>query len=483
MSVAAMMLCSCQEYDYGLSVADIEESVKQREYKEAFRQEFTTIDPGHTWMCVPDTMRGMFVTPTRGGLEVPVWVKTDSVYRMSRDEVRGALAYMEEARTNTDRATVDFEFIAVEETTYDIMPTFWGRKFVDTNRVGIYYVDASGQKVDLGVFWSDADGTYQMGYEDQTQSVGKTTNELTDIQMKIGKNGNRSVTPQYYLAPHFSLTVPAGIRWGLYLITKKQQSGSAEVTWYSNSQYNPNAEKAAASFSWGGVSYVSFEDAPHDCSHGQTGNCGYCGYGHYDKDYNDIVLAISPRPIESTYRAISYRVMCEDLGGTFDWDFNDVVFDVVYEDRKGVENATLKIRLQAVGGTLPVYIHYGEFTSKELHSYMGVPDTIPVNVIRQHNECQPVDIFTYKFGFETGTIDIRDYVKDILVTVNQRNGATTMVTFPREGGDHIPQCFMTSVGTDWSDELVNIKQTYPQFEAWAASQQAAERWWETDYDF
>ena len=47
--------------------------------------------------------------------------------------------------------------------------------------------------------------------------------------------------------------------------------------------------------------------------------------GRVERDYyfNDWIIRISP----GTYSIKSQRVMCEDLGGSFDWDFNDVVFD------------------------------------------------------------------------------------------------------------------------------------------------------------
>ena len=69
--------------------------------------------------------------------------------------------------------------------------------------------------------------------------------------------------------------------------------------------------------------------------------------GGYDGVYNDWVLKIAPGPIEM--QKIK-RVMCEDLGNTHDWDFNDVVYD--YEQ---INAQVAKISIQAVCGTLPIY--------------------------------------------------------------------------------------------------------------------------------
>ena len=45
--------------------------------------------------------------------------------------------------------------------------------------------------------------------------------------------------------------------------------------------------------------------------------------------------------------------MCEDLGGSFDTDFNDIVYDVKYE------NPVCTITIQAAGGTMPIELWYG----------------------------------------------------------------------------------------------------------------------------
>lgn len=63
-----------------------------------------------------------------------------------------------------------------------------------------------------------------------------------------------------------------------------------------------------------------------------------------DGYYNDWIIKITP----GIYKG-AYRIIAEDLGDTDDFDFNDVVFDVVFRD------ATI-ITLQAAGGTMPLYI-------------------------------------------------------------------------------------------------------------------------------
>lgn len=75
--------------------------------------------------------------------------------------------------------------------------------------------------------------------------------------------------------------------------------------------------------------------------------------GSADADYNDIVILLEGNLPEPT----SKRFFCEDKE-SFDWDYNDVVFDV----------SNYGMTLRAVGGTLPVFLRVKEkgSTSKRI---------------------------------------------------------------------------------------------------------------------
>lgn len=323
-----------------------------------------------------------------------------------------------------------------------------------------------------------------------------------------------------YQLPQYTLKMPVGTVWGMYLITDKQQTSNSEkVKWYSNSAYNLNNQtsgtgkvKSAATFTFKDVTYISFEDAPTVCPYdggpsnnkNGTGACDICQRGHWDHDYNDIVLTISPRPVTKAYNAISYRVMCEDLGGTFDWDFNDVVFDVLYTDGRPSTDykATIEYKLQAIGGTLPIYMGYdensnGQYTNltfngkEELHEMTGLTKDnkdlyTPVNVActLYHTETKdPIVLKTVTLDrekYSDGQLDIRNYVHKIKIVAKQKNGNTSTVTFPKFQGDATPQCFMTSTGTPWADELQPITEKYPKFKPWVEGFNPAPNWWEED---
>ncbi len=693
LTVAAMLLTSCQEEDFGFTVDEINQTRVNREYAAEFSKEFPNVDPEHTWMCVPDTIYGDIsdIMHTRAAGDAPTIQRSQNAsINMSYSEVQGALNFMKEGDENYGKTTQDFEFLALNDKgtgqeVYTITPTFWGRKFCANNEIGVYYIDANGNKQDLngGTFWSDKDNHIQVYFKDgsnqpltnsdqqiiddpslsnyalsiplthkcsrcngynnvnvtltsnadanidrwgnnnsfqklddynfkkdvykvscssntntygqqlfittngrtwragdtyrihmwamatvETQLKAQTQNGTTHYaayisgldDLKITKewkeitwegtiptgsetsintialdlaHSNQNVTyyfseitwektpcdkcvagkspVDHYALPEYTLTVPAGTTWGLYLKTQKQQNGhdTSEIKWYSNSQHNADNHdgsntkvQAAATFTYDNVTYVSFEDAPTKCTgyspNAQSnGHCSVCGRGHYDHDFNDIVLTITPRPATSTYRSISYRVMCEDLGGTFDWDFNDVVYDVIYADGKtNSDKATVKIILQAVGGTLPIYVYYGNEllstgSKSELHEWSTdqTPDDqelyLPVNVKNCDYSitCSPVTLKTFELAkqiYSTNELDIRDYVKNIVIRAKQKNGITTEVTFPKETGDATPQCFMTSTGTEWADEIQNINDKYKNFKSWCSDREVT-GWYSVTY--
>ncbi len=509
----AMFMNSCQDEDFGFVKEEIAASAAQRHYIEKFEKEFASIDPTHTWLCTPDTTYGASLRAiTRAGSGVPEVTKVDSVLEMSYNQVRAALEFMKESEDNRGKCSQDFEYLSTEEkNVFDIHPVFWGQKFVNVNFVGIWYMDGD-TKVDLPPFWTDGyhatdnwrgDGYITLTSDVQAHyvfsrsdnrwvDVRSTESQITSVTERV--NGH-DYTPDAFRFPTFKVEVPVGMKWGLYLQTKTTQSNGKDIRWYSNSDFNVNNCSAAASFEHGGINYVSFEDAPnpYNCTHGGSGSCNDCAhdgvkYGHYDHDMNDIVLAITPHPIESTYKSISYRVMCEDLGGTFDWDFNDLVLDVVYEEGKSsTTKAVTNISVQAVGGTLPIELLYNNASIPgvgELHTWFDQTADLdgmfkPINVSNGETKTPKV-AYTIEHNWVKmdGTYDVREIVQDISVKVANY----TTVVFPDSKGGDVPQCFMCPINVHWSDELINISDTYSDFPGWVASQGNNPTWWNSGFN-
>ena len=156
-SLTAVMMCGCQEEEFDFTYEEVHRSVVEREYIKAFNAEFPEIDPNHDWMCEPDTIYEEVqyngITRAHSGAEPVVY--SENVYlEMSYTMVKQALDYMKEAEDNRGKCAQDFEYKAIEDNEggyelYTITPTFWGRKFCDTNWVGIYYIGSDGNKYDL----------------------------------------------------------------------------------------------------------------------------------------------------------------------------------------------------------------------------------------------------------------------------------------------------------------------------------------------
>ena len=189
-----------------------------------------------------------------------------------------------------------------------------------------------------------------------------------------------------------------------------------------------------------------------------------------DGYYSNWILKISPAYPTTTpdpvYTTETKRVMCEDLGNTYDFDFNDLVFDVYYT-YKGTEDSKSDIQahitLQAVGGTLPIYI--GTNTTdptKELHYRMlGYASSSPINVAASNG----VTHAPVSFVMPATSTDPNDI--DIIVLNPNGNKASTEIVLPKSGvGNLAPQKICVPADTRWLKESQQIEWGYKNFNAW-----------------
>lgn len=191
--------------------------------------------------------------------------------------------------------------------------------------------------------------------------------------------------------------IPAGVKFGMYLRANETK------TYYSQSELNNDPSVCgygvsvvdgkivqqpgtnpcyASSFNvaaLGGQMFLGFEDWPNTAQNS-------------DFDFNDMVFAFSgatPTVVEEDPEpAASWIVACEDLGGTFDTDYNDVVFKV--EHVSGQDYAL--VTPLAAGGTRASYLFFEDPTTTaaevclgEIHQLFGAEPTVssgytPVNV-------------------------------------------------------------------------------------------------------
>lgn len=171
-----------------------------------------------------------------------------------------------------------------------------------------------------------------------------------------------------------------------------------------------------------------------------------------DGYYNDWIVKITP----GLYTK-GDRVMCEDLGTTADYDFNDIVIDV-YNDWSGYPGnwggATI-VTVRAAGGTLPATV-----AGKEIHELFGVDTKDMVNT---GIKTAPVAIFR---------IPQVANAKDVKVMVGNDTGTWELKTATGAA----PQKICVPNGTRWNKEYKSIELSYPNFKNYVNDAAANKEW-------
>ena len=177
--------------------------------------------------------------------------------------------------------------------------------------------------------------------------------------------------------------------------------------------------------------------------------------------YTDwIVRIVEAQPAEEPFPAADVRVLAEDLelNQTFngqkyegDFDFNDVVFDVIYNH----QGATWII-VQAAGGTYPLYVD-----GNEVHAALGSSSTnVMIHTDGSKGPSKPIKLSK-----------LYTDANDITVTVDLPSGTRTL----EAGVGKAPHKLAVSPTFDWMSERVSIEEVHPNFSNWVKHSDA--RWY------
>ena len=169
------------------------------------------------------------------------------------------------------------------------------------------------------------------------------------------------------------VSIPKGTKFGMYL--KKTDGVVGDCTFYSESSKNTDVTKHGRGIIDDGVHTVNWDDPntkPSYASSFFVGEQQFLGFedwpnntavwGGGDFDLNDIVLAFdgsTPTIINEDPTVGTWLLVCEDLGGSFDTDYNDVIFSVEHVSGQ----RTAKVTAMAAGGTLASYIVFRDPTN------------------------------------------------------------------------------------------------------------------------
>ncbi len=193
-----------------------------------------------------------------------------------------------------------------------------------------------------------------------------------------------------------------------------------------------------------------------------------------DKDFNDVVLEIitenktyiSTDTDEET-ETISWTIACEDLGGTYDYDFNDIVFAVQYA--AGNTEATI-IPLSA-GGVLEADIYYNNTLVGEIHELLGSDDyTVMLNT-------DSYTAGTSKTLAVGESFSISEDWQNFVIKIYKNGEEYISVKTPGKGED--PQMICVAGKWAWPTPGTNITVAYPGFGEWGANYSVNGDWYES----
>lgn len=161
---------------------------------------------------------------------------------------------------------------------------------------------------------------------------------------------------------------------------------------------------------------------------------------------------------EGNKQKIEYavRIICEDLGASDDFDFNDVVFDALIKDGKTY------IKILAAGGTLPLTV-----AGKEVHDIFGVSTTTMVNTQSGAHYATKTD--KQEFVIDQAYSSYKDI--PVMVGVDADANPMTnegMTTLKAEKGA-APQKIAVDTNFYWCDEREQIETRYNNFDEYVGN--------------
>lgn len=211
----------------------------------------------------------------------------------------------------------------------------------------------------------------------------------------------------------------------------------------------------ATAWTYNGCTFLGFEDGGND---EDLNDIVFWVEGRYDED-QDIPEVPTTTPIEETKEYQSWILACEDLGDTDDYDFNDIVLEVVKKD-----DGTIDIKCLAAGGTLPANILYDGMDLGEVHDMFGVPTSTMVNTINITNYPYPT-----KTVYVGNDWTIADNINKFSIVVSQNAGNVNSVVIesPEEG--KAPQIIVVPGEWEWPKERTSIESAYPAFRSWSSN--------------
>lgn len=405
-------------------------------------------------------------------------------WEMKAEDVLRPIERLPEYENNTGKVAQNFEYYSQGPFTIYPMYSITGNTGRDSNygeQIGIYIVNADGTKSETQWVWQPhptdnqspdwLEGYYVNEWGGYWQPITWPLQFFTNLYDKKVFEGSYT----RIRTEGITIDIPVGTKFGFVI------DASGGGPYYSNSEYNKDEgwpyrgefsgtdgvkDTYAATFIYEDKLYLAFEDW-----------C-YKDPGH-DNDFNDVVFGFKDditRPLiidkDVDDDPMTYIVACEDLGGSFDWDFNDVVYGIEHVSGQN----TARIKLLAAGGTLPVNITYNNqnvtFTSPagstctDLHEAFGVAQDVPVNV----GYYQADAVYSHPFYVDANAFSLSTDAQMFKINVKYKDGSEVAeIGVPSHSGVE-PQAFLVAdPNWKWPLEGIRITDRYGDFEDWVKS--------------
>ena len=218
----------------------------------------------------------------------------------------------------------------------------------------------------------------------------------------------------------------------------------------------------AATFKYKNEIIFAMEDQK-DGGDGDVNDIMFIANGEFEET-EEIPDIVPPTETESQ----SWTIACEDLGGTFDYDFNDLVFAVRKSQKESDETrAKLELLPLAAGGTMEAHIIYDGVDKGEIHSLLGSSSySSPLRAEAGHSY-GPGTPVTLESGI-SWSADITSLIKGkIKVRINQEDSGY-YIDANKSSANAVPQMIILPSGWDWPSEGTRITEIYEGFADWAA---------------
>lgn len=462
MSVAMLGITSCSKtdvYDEKQQEANkaAEEQVKQEkvvdEYEKNFVDTYGEIDPNQSWDFSTGDEYFSLPSGTRAA------TRDAATYTMTKSqsyyEIESAtLSKMNEVfkeKTNNYNTGKQFA-MTVPENDFTIMPIFMGES--GGNFKLCMHVEGVGE-IEV---WEKWEGIQVKG----KNSSGQNVTTWTDLKsFDSGKNClNATAIQSKYITFH---GLPAGATMYFYLKITSAASGynTAGNTLGSINDYMREYQFGANDVT---PSKLPGVDKPEikiiGCEDAVTNS---------DKDYNDVVFMLYGEPyvpesfdVEDLEKTVKKRYFVEDLGTTDDFDFNDIVVDVVstYTYKKTTSETGIvtfseekvksrKAEIRALGGTLDLELNIGGTTWKKSSKF---DPAVMYNT--GNKETGELPDYTAVLHTIDLPLEYDPASNNISVTVYQKDSdkVSAEVNFPQTGA--IPMIIAANAYEEWSVERV-----------------------------